>query len=134
MLFICSALCFINVRVVKVSGLIKTFFLNSVKSFKVFETLFLEVIKSLLLLILKALTLKNLTLKNCSSSLSLIPEDLLATTSLTLILIRYITSFTIYTAIVIIKALRLKNIITRKKATNTIITIKRFKHKKVKVI
>jgi len=96
--------------------------------------LFLKVIKSLPLLTLKTLTLKDLTLKNCSLPLLLIPEDLLITTLLTLILTRYIMSFITRIAIIIIRALRLKGVIIKKKVMNIIIIIKCFKRKKVRVI
>ena len=117
-----------------VSSLIKTSFFGFIKFFEVFEALFLKMIKSLSLLVLKVLTLEDLISENCSPPPSLILEDLLATTSLTLVLARYIASFTTRAAIIIIKALRLRNITTRKKATNIIIIIERFKRKKVKVI
>ena len=91
-------------------------------------------IKSLLPLISEALTLKNLTLKDCSLPLSLVSKDLLITTSLTPALTHYITSFIIYATIIIIKTLRLKSIAIKEKVTNTTIIIKRFKRKKVRVI
>ena len=96
--------------------------------------MFLKVIKSLPLLTLKTLTLKDLTLKNCSLPLLLIPEDLLITTLLTLILTRYIMSFITRIAIIIIRALRLKGVIIKKKVMNIIIIIKCFKRKKIKAI
>ena len=115
-------------------GLIKTSFLSFIKFFRVFKALFLKVIKNLPPLTPKALTLKDLTSKNYSLPLSLIPEDLLVTVSLVLALARCIASFIKRTAIVIIKALRLRGITMRGKVTNMVIIIKRFKRKKVKVI
>ena len=91
-------------------------------------------IKSLPLLTLKALTLKNLILENYSPPLSPISKNLLITILLTPAPVYYIASFTIRTAIIIIKALHLKSITTRKKITNTIIIIKCFKYKKIKII
>jgi len=120
--------------VIRVLNLIKTFFLSFIKFFKVFKALFLGIIRSLSLLVLKALTLKDLTLKNYSLLLLLISKDLLTTILLTLILTRYITSFIIRVAIIIIKALHLGSIIMKGKVTNTVIIIKRFKYKKVRAI
>ena len=91
-------------------------------------------IKSLPLLMLRVLTLKNLTLNNYSLLLLLALKDLLITVSLTLILTRYITSFIIRAAIIIIRAPRLRNIIIREKTTNIIIITERIKCKKIKII
>jgi len=119
---------------IKVSGLIKVSFFNFIKSFEIFKALFLKVIKSLLLLTPKILTLKNLILKDCLLPLLLISKNLLITVLLTLTPVYYITSFTVHAAIIIIKALRLKSIITREKVTNTVIIIKHIKREKMKVI
>jgi len=134
LLFMCLVFCFVNIRVVRVLGLIKTSFLSFIKFFETFKALFLKVIKSLLLLTPKALTLKDLTLENYSSPLSLTSENLLATASLTLTLIYYIMSFIIRAAIIIIRALRLRGIVMKGKVMNIIIIIKCFKYKKVRVI
>ena len=91
-------------------------------------------IKNLSLLISKTLTLKDLTLKNYSLLLSLTLKDLSIIILLALTLIRYITNFIIRAVIIIIKAPRLKGITIRKKVTNTIIIIKHFRRKKVRVI
>jgi len=84
--------------------------------------------------VLEALTLKDLTLKDCSLLLLLILEDLLATAFLAPVLIRYIASFAVRVAIIVIRALRLRNIVMRGKAMNMVIIIGRFKRKKVRVI
>ena len=92
-----------------------TSFINFIKSFKVFVALFLKMNKTLLLLALKNVALKDLTLKDGLLLLLLISKDLLISVLLALILVRYKISFMVCVMIIKIEVLYLKSIVIRRK-------------------